>query len=127
MRRPEARREPVHVGAGRRENGEANRRLAASRCRGTRGMTFHTAFADARTWRASRSPKRVRIVFCIDGMGVGGTELNALRTAERLDRDRYDVSVLCLQEGGPLLSRYRERDIPVLTLPLRRLHSITAV
>jgi len=77
--------------------------------------------------RTAPRAKRLRIVFCIDGMGLGGTELNAYRTAERLDRSRYDISILCLQEHGPLLSRYREQGIPVLSLPLRRLHSLTAL
>jgi glycosyltransferase involved in cell wall biosynthesis len=72
-------------------------------------------------------PRRVRVAFCIDNMGIGGTELNALRTAERLDRSRFDVSVVCLQGQGPLLARYREQGIPVLTLPLGRLHGITAL
>jgi glycosyltransferase involved in cell wall biosynthesis len=74
-----------------------------------------------------RASKRVRVAFCIDNMGIGGTELNALRTAERLDQSRFDVSVVCLQEDGPLLARYRNQGIPVLTLPLRRLHGITAL
>ncbi|HZI43473.1 MAG TPA: glycosyltransferase [Gemmatimonadaceae bacterium] len=71
--------------------------------------------------------KRVRVAFCIDNMGIGGTELNALRTAERLDRSRFDVSVVCLQDQGPLLARYRKQGIPVLTLPVRRLHGFSAL
>ena len=60
-------------------------------------------------------------------MGIGGTELNALRTAERLDRSRFDLSVICLQEDGPLLARYRARGIPVVCLPLGRLYGLTAL
>jgi glycosyltransferase involved in cell wall biosynthesis len=74
-----------------------------------------------------RATKRVRVAFCVDNMGIGGTELNALRTAERLDRSRFDVSVVCLQDNGPLLARYRNEGIPVLALPLRRLHGSTAL
>jgi glycosyltransferase involved in cell wall biosynthesis len=77
--------------------------------------------------RRSIPAKRIRVAFCIDNMGIGGTELNALRTAERLDASRFDISVVCLQEGGPLLERYENRGIPVLTLPLRRLHGLTAL
>ena len=69
----------------------------------------------------------MRIAFCIDGMGIGGTELNALRTAERLDSSRFEISVVCLQDQGPLLSRYREQGFSVLSLPLGRLHGITAL
>lgn len=75
-------------------------------------------------WPARR---RIRIAFCIDGMGVGGTELNAVRTAERLDRSRFDVSVVCLQENGPLLARYREQGIAVVPLPIRRLYGVAAL
>lgn len=60
-------------------------------------------------------------------MGIGGTELNALRTARRLDHSRFDISIICLQDQGPLLERYREQGIPVLTLPLPRLHGLTAL
>jgi len=50
-------------------------------------------------------------------MGIGGTELNALRTAERLDDSRFDVSVICLQDHGPLLERYRrDNDRKALAL-----------
>jgi glycosyltransferase involved in cell wall biosynthesis len=71
--------------------------------------------------------RRVRIAFCIDNMGIGGTELNALRTAERLNPSRFDVSVVCLQAAGPLLARYESQGIPVLRLPVRRLHGVTAL
>jgi hypothetical protein len=49
--------------------------------------------------------QRIRVAFSIDNMQVGGTELNAVRTAERLDRERFDLCVICLQEEGPLLAR----------------------
>ena len=75
----------------------------------------------------TRAAKRVRVAFCIDNMRIGGTELNALRTAERLDHTRFDVSVVCLQDEGPLLARYENQGIPVLKLPLGRLHGIRAV
>lgn len=71
--------------------------------------------------------RRVRVVFCIDGMGIGGTELNAFRTAERLDPSRFDVSVVCLQQRGPLLARYLERGIRVRAFPLGRLYGIRAL
>lgn len=65
----------------------------------------------------------IRVVFCIDNLQVGGTELNAVRTAERLDRDRFELSVVCLGEGGPLEERYARAGIPVLRFPLRSLQS----
>ncbi len=40
----------------------------------------------------------------LDNMRLGGTELNAVRTAERLDRERFDLSVVCLGETARLRS-----------------------
>lgn len=71
--------------------------------------------------------RRVRVAFCIDNMNVGGTELNAVRTAERLDRDRYDLRVICLQEDGPLVSRYEAAGIPVHRFPLGSLYGPSAL
>ena len=57
-------------------------------------------------------------MYCIDNMQLGGTELNAVRTAERLDRRRFSVSVVCLQDSGPLMERYANAGIPVHSFPL---------
>ena len=55
---------------------------------------------------AVRSPEDpIRVVYCIDNMQVGGTELNAVRTAERLDRRRFSISVVCIRDNGPLMAR----------------------
>ncbi len=56
---------------------------------------------------------RLRIAFCIDNLEIGGTELNAVRLAERLDRSRFDLRVVCLRPGGPLAERYRAARIPL--------------
>ena len=60
----------------------------------------------------------VRVAFCIDGMGLGGTEINAVRTAERLDRERFALSVIALHGEGPLRARYEEAGIPVESFPI---------
>ena len=60
----------------------------------------------------------VRIAWCIDGMGVGGTEMNAVRTAERLDRDRFELVVVALNGEGPLRARYDAAGIPVESFPI---------
>jgi L-malate glycosyltransferase len=69
----------------------------------------------------------VRVAFCIDNMNVGGTELNAVRTAERLDRSRYRVSVVSLQRDGPLVQRYRAAGLEVHPFPLRNLYGASAI
>ena len=65
---------------------------------------------------------RVPVVFALDTMRVGGTELNAVRTAERLDRKRFDLRIVCLDDEGPLAERYQSMGIPVVTMPLQSLY-----
>ena len=69
--------------------------------------------------RSSADP--IRVVYCIDNMQVGGTELNALRTAERLDRRRFSISVVYIRDNGPLMARYKDAGIPVHTFPMTSL------
>ncbi len=75
---------------------------------------------------ASPRARPIRVAFCIDNMNVGGTELNAVRTAERLDPARVSVRVATLQSQGPLLDRYRDAGIEVRSFPLRNLYGAAA-
>jgi L-malate glycosyltransferase len=75
----------------------------------------------------SRSASRVRIAYCVTLMDLGGTELNAARTAERLDHDRFDVTVISLANSGPLLERYANAGIPVERFPITSLYNRTAL
>lgn len=62
--------------------------------------------------------KRIRVAYVIDTFNVGGTELNAVRTLEALDRDRFEVSVFHLHEHGPLRTRYEALGVPMIYLPI---------
>jgi hypothetical protein len=42
----------------------------------------------------------IRVAFAIDTMEAGGTELNAVRLAERLDRDRFDLRDTRIIQAG---------------------------
>ena len=75
--------------------------------------------------RSSEDP--IRVVYCIDNMQVGGTELNAVRTAERLDRRRFSISVVCIRDNGPLMARYQAAGIPVHTFPMPSLLGVEAI
>lgn len=71
---------------------------------------------------------RIRIVFCIDSFRVGGTELNAVRTAESLDSTRFDLAVVHLQATGPLRARYEALGIKMYHMPITNLYSpVTAI
>ena len=75
----------------------------------------------------ARVRDRVHVVFSIDTMSVGGTEMNAVRTAERLDRQRYRLSVVTLRGEGPLAERYERMGVPVLRFPIRNLYGTETV
>jgi glycosyltransferase involved in cell wall biosynthesis len=70
---------------------------------------------------------RIVVAFVIDNMRLGGTELNAVRTAERLNRDRFDLRVLCLDCDGPLADRYRAIGVPVVEMPVESLYGTSMV
>ena len=72
-------------------------------------------------------PEPIRVAFAIDTMEAGGTELNAVRLAERLDRDRFDIRVMCMRKEGPLVARYEAAGVPVESFPLRSLYGPSAV
>lgn len=72
-------------------------------------------------------PGRLRILHVLDNLNTGGTELNAVRTAERLDRERFDVRFVCLQPDGPLRARLDAAGIPVRGMPIPSLLSAGAV
>jgi glycosyltransferase involved in cell wall biosynthesis len=67
------------------------------------------------------------VAFCIDNMNVGGTEMNAVRTAERLVQRGVELRVFSLATQGPLLERYAELSVPVHFLPLDGLFSRSAL
>lgn len=68
----------------------------------------------------------LRVAFCIDNMNVGGTELNAVRTAPLLRAAGVEVSVFALSGEGPLLDRYAQLGIPVESIPITSLYSAGA-
>lgn len=75
------------------------------------------------------APRRLaplRVLYVLDNLEIGGTELNAVRTAEQLDRSRFEVSFLCLREG-PLRARLDAAGIPVRRLEVRGLASLSAL
>jgi|SRR5688572_18986900 len=63
-------------------------------------------------------PERIRVIHVLDNLNTGGTELNAVRSALLLDRDRFDVQFVCLQPHGPLRQRLDAAGIPVTGIHL---------
>lgn len=69
----------------------------------------------------------LRILHVLDNLDIGGTELNAVRTAEQLDRSRFALSFACLRDEGPLRARLDAAGIPVRRLRVRGLATPSAV
>ncbi len=70
--------------------------------------------------------ERIRIAYCLDNLDVGGTETNAVRTAERLDRGRFDAILCTLHPDGPLKARFIAAGIPVHPFRINGLVSFSA-
>ena len=87
------------------------------------------SLADARassvdaTTGAARQGRRIRVAYILDNLDVGGTELNAVRTAERVDREHFDLVGVTFRADGPLAERYSRAGVPLLHAPLRSLRS----
>lgn len=73
---------------------------------------------------SDRRAGALRVVHVIDTMGVGGTELTALRLAGALDRARFSLSTVCLTGPGPLTDKYTELGIRLQYLHIKSLYGI---
>jgi len=91
------------------------------------GLQLHTQASINHGDVVPRSEARIRVAYCVARMDLGGTELNAVRTAERIDHDRFDVTVASLVDSGPLLERYANASIPVERFPITSLYNGTAL
>lgn len=65
----------------------------------------------------------IRVAFCLDSMETGGTELNAVRTAEHFDPARVRVDFFALRMHGPLVQRVRDSGFSVEEIPVKGLIS----
>ena len=68
------------------------------------------------------------VAFCVDNLNVGGTELNAVRTARLLRAAGVPLRVYAMQTSGPLRIRYDALGVEVVPIPLGgSLTGLTAV
>ncbi len=63
-----------------------------------------------------------KVVHLVEDMGVGGLERNLALIVENLDRQQFDVSVWCLEEGGAIADELREKGVDVRVLDLPTYH-----
>ena len=64
----------------------------------------------------------IRLAFGIQGFEIGGTELNAVRWAEHLSPEQFQLTVVHLQADGPLRSRYEQAGTHLVHVPLRNMY-----
>lgn len=96
--------------------------LAPTTCR--RDEPLHSAVLPQPVSAADATAvtRPLRVLFCTDNFGIGGTELNAVRTAEALVRRGVELEVAALQVDGPLRARYEAAGIPVHIFLLHNLY-----
>ena len=75
----------------------------------------------------SESKRPLRVAYCVTSFDLGGTELNAIRTMEGIDRALVTPVAVVLRTDGVLRPRYEAARIPMLTLPLGSFASARAV
>jgi glycosyltransferase involved in cell wall biosynthesis len=63
--------------------------------------------------------RRIKILFVIGTLDIGGTERQLVALVTRLDRRRFQPTVCCLAAGGPLEASLREAGIPVTVVGFR--------
>jgi glycosyltransferase involved in cell wall biosynthesis len=71
---------------------------------------------------SSPAARRHVVAFVTGGAAMAGVEYNAIRLAERLDRGRWDVVLVCPAEGD-LTAAFRRAGLRVFVEPRRRLLS----
>jgi glycosyltransferase involved in cell wall biosynthesis len=71
----------------------------------------------------SENARRIRVAYCIDSFVVGGTELNAVRTAEALDFNSVELRVFHMAADGPLRARYEALNVSLSHVPIGKLYS----
>lgn len=63
---------------------------------------------------------RLKILYVIGTLDVGGTERQLVDLVTRLDRSRFNPVVLCLASGSELVEQLRKADVRVEIIGLRR-------
>lgn len=76
--------------------------------------------------RPSSARRTLRVVHALDGFGVGGTELNLVRTLEQIDRERFDLALVTLTAEGPLRARFDATGVPITEFALRNMYGPAA-
>ena len=69
-----------------------------------------------------RNDDPIRLAYLIDTFSIGGTEINAVRTAECLLEAGFELNVFHIAADGPIRSRYAALGCPMTHLPIGNLY-----
>ena len=58
----------------------------------------------------------LKLILCVVGLGMGGTETHVLELASRINRTRFDLTVCSLKSGGCVADQLRARGVRVVSL-----------
>jgi len=65
------------------------------------------------TGAVSRRFQRRKVFYLLDSLNIGGTEVQAVELATRLNPEQYEVTLGCLRARGPLLEKLRGSSVSV--------------
>jgi len=72
-------------------------------------------------------PRRLRVVYVVPDLGVGGAERHVTTVMPRLDRSRFDPMVLCIGRRGELFSDLEAAGVPAVALGRTRREAFAAL
>jgi glycosyltransferase involved in cell wall biosynthesis len=64
-------------------------------------------------------PQKIKILYIIGTLDIGGTEKQLVELIKRLDKNRFNIAVCCLSQSGPLISSVHSEGIPVEVIGFR--------
>jgi glycosyltransferase involved in cell wall biosynthesis len=71
-----------------------------------------------------RGPSKIKVLYLIGTLDIGGTERQLVQIAKGLDRESFEPVVVCLSKGGPLQEDLARFGVPVKIVGLRSLRQI---
>jgi glycosyltransferase involved in cell wall biosynthesis len=73
------------------------------------------------------SPRRINVLRVITWLPVGGIERRLVALLPRLDRERFNVSLVCIRERGALAGELEAAGVPVHCIPFRKRWDLRAL
>jgi glycosyltransferase involved in cell wall biosynthesis len=87
-----------------------------------------TAPRPAEPYRSSKFSSPLRIFFLVDSFNTGGTEIQAVELARRMDPGQHQVTLGCLRDDGPLRTRIEDTPISIVEFhPASGVKSVSGV